>query len=456
MRATKRLLFIAFLSCSACLALQSAIPRSGVHTWETSAEQTGATQTVSVPYTPGLDVSAMDKTVDPCVDFYAYSCGGWQKQNPIPANQASWSVGARLTEQTREVLRDILEKAADDPHRSSINQKIGDYYSSCMDESAINAAGVGALKADLERIAALRTKADLAGYLAHFHPQDIGVYFGSSALFRFGSSQDVKNSAEVIAEVDEGGLGLPDRDYYLKDDARSKELRSKYVVHVQKMLELIGEKPEGAAADAQTVMRIETALGKGMLTNVERRDPKATYHRMNVNELQALTPSFAWKQYFAGYGLNNPQSLNVAAPEFFRTMEATIRAEDLGSWEAYLRWHLVHAQARWLSSPIVNEDFNFYGRTLTGQRELGTRWERCIRFMYPLNDAVGEAYVASAFSSKAKERASKMARQIERAMEQDIRGLTWMSDPTKQEALTKLHDVVVMIGTPTGGATTLG
>jgi putative endopeptidase len=456
-----KLLFLLLLSSSlTVLAQQSGVAAPGVQgsktratqarTPQTSATPAAATPAVSVPYTPGLDVSAMDKAVDPCVDFYAYSCGGWQKQNPIPADQASWSVTARLTEQTRELLRNIMEKAAaPDPHRSAINQKIGDYYASCVDEKTVDAAGAGALKADLERIAALRTKADLPGYLAQFHPQDIYVYFGNSALFRFGSTQDAKNSAEVIAEVDQGGLGMSDRDYYLKDDARSQELRTKYVAHVQKMLELIGEKPDAAAADAQTVMRIETALAKGALTRVQRRDPKATYHRITVKELQALSPTFPWDKYFAQYGLKNLQSLNVAVPEFVKTMEATIAREELPALQAYLRWHLVHAQARWLASPIVEEDFNFYGRALTGQRELQARWKRCVRFTYPaLSELVGQAYVEAAFSAQSKQRALKMVQEIESAMERDIRGLAWMSEPTKQQALAKLHAVVNKIGYP--------
>ncbi|MGB9104141.1 MAG: M13 family metallopeptidase N-terminal domain-containing protein, partial [Terriglobales bacterium] len=206
-------------------------------------------KTVSTSYTPGLDVTAMDKSVDPCVDFYAYACGGWQQKNPIPADQSSWSLTAKLQEENRQVLRLILEKAAaPDPHRGPINQKIGDFYASCMDEKAVDATGAGALKGDLDRIAAVRTKEDLADYLARAHPEDIGIYFGQAPLFRFGSTQDAKNSAEVIAEVDQGGLGLPDRDYYLKDDAKSQELRAKYVAHVQKMLELAGEAAPAAAA----------------------------------------------------------------------------------------------------------------------------------------------------------------------------------------------------------------
>jgi len=460
--------------------------------------QQTATPPVSVAYTPGLDVTAMDKAVDPCVDFYAYSCGGWQKKNPIPPDQASWSVSAKLTEQTRELLRKMLENAAaNDPHlhpsapkagapgtpdhphpsapkagapgtpdhphpsapkagapgapdhRGPVQQKIGDFYASCMDEKAVDAAGAGALRAGLERIAGVRSKADLASYLAHFHPEDIGIYFGSSALFSFGSTQDAKNSAEVIAGVDQGGLGLPDRDYYLKDDQRSQDLRAKYIAHVQNMLELLGEAPAAAAIDAQSVMRIETALAKGSMTRVERRDPKATYHRMTVKELQALSPSFAWDRYLAGYGLKNLQSLNVAAPEFVKTMEAAITAEALPAWQAYLRWHLVHAQARWLASPFVEQDFDFYGQALTGQRELKPRWNRCVRFTdRALSEALGQAYVEAAFSGQAKQRTLQMVQGIERAMQRDIRQLAWMSEPTRQQALAKLHAVVNKIGYP--------
>ena len=210
---------------------------------------------------------------------------------------STWSLTAKLQEENRQVLRLILEKgAAPDPHRGPIQQKIGDFYASCMDEKAVDATGAGALKDDLDRIAAVRTKGDLADYLARAHPEDIGIYFGQAPLFRFGSTQDAKNSAEVIAEVDQGGLGLPDRDYYLKDDAKSQELRAMYVVHVRKMLELAGETPQAAAADAQAVIRIETALAKGSMTRVERRDPKATYHRMSRQELQALSPAFPGAQ----------------------------------------------------------------------------------------------------------------------------------------------------------------
>ena len=404
----------------------------------------------TIPYTPGLDVSAMDKSVDPCVDFYAYSCGGWQKKNPIPPDQSSWSVYSKLQDENRTLLRGILENAAvNNPHRGPINQKIGDFYASCMDEAAVNKAGVAVLKPDLDRIAAMKSKADLAPTLAYLHPRDIGIYFGTAALFRFGSEQDAKNSSEVIASVDQGGLGLPDRDYYLKEDAKSQAIRTKYVAHVQKMLELLGESPEAAAADAQTVMRIEIALAKGAMTRVQRRDPKSVYHRMTVQELQALSPSFPWNAYFAAYGLNNLQSVNVGAPDFVKTMDSVLTAEDLAAWQAYLRWHLVHAQARWLSSQFVDEDFNFYGRTMTGQQELQPRWKRCVRYTdRALGEALGQAYVEIAFSPASKQRTLTMVQQIEAEMERDIKQLTWMSEPTKQQALEKLHAVVNKIGYP--------
>ena len=407
-------------------------------------------QVASIPYTPGLDVTAMDRTADPCVDFYTYACGGWQKNNPIPPDQSSWSVYSKMQDENRVLLRNILENAAaNDPHRGPVNQKIGDYYASCVDEAAINKAGVAVLKPDLDRIAAMTSKADLAPTLAYLHPKDIGIYFGNSALFRFGSEQDAKNSAEVIAAVDQGGLGLPDRDYYLKDDAKSQGIRSKYLAHVQKMFELAGETPEAAEADAQTVVRIETELAKGSMTRVQRRDPNNVYHRMTVKELQVLSPAFPWGTYFGAYGLNNLQSLNVGAPEFIKTMDTVVAAEDLPAWQAYLRWHVLHAQARWLPTQFVDEDFNFYGRTMTGQQELQPRWKRCVRYTdRALGDALGQAYVEIAFSSAAKQRTLTMVKQVEAAMERDINQLTWMTPETKQQALEKLHAVVNHIGYP--------
>jgi len=402
------------------------------------------------PYTPVLDTTAMDRSIDPCTDFFTYSCGGWIKSNPIPPDQSSWSVYSKMQDENRELLRRILENAAaPDPHRGPINQKIGDFYATCVDEAAANKLGAAALKPDFDRIARLNSKADLAEYLAYEHPTDIGVYFGRAGLFRFGSGQDAKNSAEVIAEADQGGISLPDRDYYLKDDTRSKDLRDKYLAHVQKMLELAGEPSSQATADAQTVLRIEAELAKGHLSRVDRRDPHKIYHRMSLADLKALSPSFNWDRYIAGLKAGKIESLNVAVPEFFKVMDATLKAEDLAAWQAYLRWHVVHAQARWLSSSFVDEDFNFFGRALTGQRELQPRWKRCVNYTdRSLGEALGQAYVEIAFSPQIKKRTQDMVKLIEQSMATDINQLTWMSEPTKEQALTKLHAVVNKIGYP--------
>jgi putative endopeptidase len=405
---------------------------------------------IPLPYTPVLDTTAMDRTADPCDNFFQYACGGWVKNNPIPPDQSAWSVYSKMQDGNRELLRRILETAAvPNANRTKNNQKIGDFYATCMDEPAADKLGAAALKEDLARISALKSKRDLAGYLAWFHPTDIYSYFGQAPLFRFGSTQDAKDSNEVIAEVDQGGLGLPDRDYYLKDDARFQGIRQKYVAHVQKMLELVGEPSAQAATDAQTVLRIETALAKGAMDRVTRRDPHATYHRLPVGDLKQLAPSFDWDGYFDAYKAGTFPTLNIAVPDFFKTMEATLNAEDLAAWQAYLRWHLVHAQARWLSTPIVDEDFNFYSKTLQGQREIQPRWKRCVRFTdRALGEALGQAYVALTFGPVAKAKALDMVKEIEAAMDSDIRSLTWMSEPTKQQALIKLHAVVNKIGYP--------
>ncbi|MGH9521610.1 MAG: M13 family metallopeptidase, partial [Terriglobales bacterium] len=444
----RRVIFILFALVGAVFAQQNSHPQSAPNTPSkgTVTEKPG----IPLPYTPVLDTTAMDRTADPCQNFFQYACGGWIKNNPIPPDQSSWSVYSKMQDDNRELLRRILETAASpNANRTPTHQKIGDFYATCMDETAADKRGASALKPDLDRIDALKSKADLAGYLAWFHPTDIYVYFGQAPLFAFDSTQDAKDSNEVIAEVDQGGLGLPDRDYYLKDDARFKGIREKYVAHVEKMLELIGEPAAQAATDAQTVLRIETELAKGAMDRVTRRDPHATYHRLPVSELKQLAPSFDWDRYFAAYNAGTFPTLNIAVPDFFKTMEATLQAEDLDAWKAYLRWHLVHAQARWLSTPIVAEDFNFYSKSLQGQREIQPRWKRCVRFTdRALGEALGQAYVELTFGPQAKAKALDMTKRIEAAMDRDIHSLTWMSEPTKEQALIKLHAVANKIGYP--------
>ena len=399
-------------------------------------------QTAPANHQPVLDVTSMDATVDPCTDFYTYSCGGWMKKNPIPPDQTSWGVYSKLEDENKLILRAILESAATtDPGRDTLKKKIGDYYAACMDEKAIDAVGSRPLKADLDRIERLGSKRGIAEVAA--------AMISDNVLFDFRSDQDYKDSTQVIAEADQGGLGLPDRDFYLKTDAKLVELRKAYVAQVRKMFELLGDKPGVAAAEAQTVMRIETALAKASLTRVERRDPKKVYHKMTRQALVALSPTFHWNEYLAKVGLPSVRALNVATPEFFKAMNAELGKEDLGSWKAYLRWHLVHADAPYLSPAFVNADFDFYGKALRGAEELEPRWKRCVGYVdNDLGEALGQAYVEGSFSPEAKQHAQKMVKEIEGAMQRDMESLPWMSPTTKQHALEKLHAVANKIGYP--------
>jgi putative endopeptidase len=391
---------------------------------------------------PVLDVTSLDPSVDPCTDFFTYACGGWLKKNPIPPDKTSWGATNKLWDDNKLLLRQILEgAAAGGPAREPVKQKIGDYYAACMDEKAIESAGASPLKDGLERIGRMRSRRDMARVAAGMP--------GLSVPFAFVSDQDYKNSSQVIAELDQGGLGLPDRDYYLKTDAKSVELRQAYVAHVQKIFELLGDAPGVAASEAQTVLRIETALANGSLTQVERRDPKLLYHKMTFHDLEALSPSFRWQKYFSLAGQPGLPSLNVTAPDFFRTMDATLKKENLASWKAYLRWQWLNANASYLSSAFVDADFDFFGKTLTGAQELQPRWKRCVNYVdNDLGEALGQAYVQRAFPPEAKQRAQKLVKQIEQAMQQDIDGLPWMSPATKQQAMEKLHTLANKIGYP--------
>jgi putative endopeptidase len=399
-------------------------------------------QQSSEKHEPALDITSMDRSIDPCVDFFQYSCGGWIKNNPIPADQSSWDTYSKMQDENRTRLREILEAAAvPDANRNAVTQKIGDYYASCVDEKAIEAKGLDPLKPDLDRIAQIKSKAEIADLAASMTDDNI--------LFSFGSIQDFRDANQVIADADQGGLGLPDRDYYTKDDTKSQELRKQYIVHVQKMFELLGDKPDTAAAEAQTVMRIETTLAKGSMTRVERRDPKSLDHKMTSAELEKLSPEFHWQVFFAKVGMPSLDSLNVASPNFFKTMSGVLNKENLADWKTYLRWHLVHADAQHLSSAFVNENFAFYGKTLRGQQEIQPRWKRCTEAVDDyLGEALGQAYVEKYFSPEAKQEAVKMVKEIEDSMQQDINNLTWMSPATKQQALEKLHGMANKIGYP--------
>ncbi len=399
----------------------------------------------ALPYTPSLDVPSMDRSADPCTDFYQFSCGGWIAANPIPADQAAWSVYGKLNEENNEYLWGILEEAAKpSAQRDAVQQKIGDYFAACMDTAHVEELGAAPLRSTLNQIASLRSIRQLAGYLTVEHPRING-----SPVFGFGSDQDFGDATQVIAVVGAGGLGLPDRDYYTKDDARSKEIRRKYLRHVARMLQLTGESRTQAARDAATVMRIETALAKASLTRVERRDPYKIYHKMTPAQLAALSPSFDWPGYLAANGLASVSSINVMQPKFIEQLESELKRVPLGDWKAYLRWHAAHVRAPYLSTNFVAEDFDFYRKTLRGVSEMPPRWKQCVRYVdRDLGEALGQEFVRRTFSAETKARTVEMTQLIEKAMENEIRTLDWMTDATKTRALEKLHAIANKVGYP--------
>jgi endothelin-converting enzyme/putative endopeptidase len=408
------------------------------------AQPTQAPEPV-LPYSPSLDVSSMDKSVDPCVDFYQYSCGGWQKKNPIPPDQVAWGVYGKLYQDNLQFLRGILEQAAATKGQSDpVTQEIGDFYSACMDETAVEKLGLGALKPELAGIAQLKSARELAPVVARLQ-----LALGGAVLFQSGSLQDPDNSEQQIAGMTQGGLGLPDRDYYTKDDAKSKEIRERYLQHVEKIFELLGDKPEAAKQNAEAIVRIETALATASMTRVERRDPYKRKNKIKLAELEQMVPSFDWPAYFRTLKTPQFEIVNVAPPAFFKELNTRLKDEPLANWKNYLRFHLVNGYSPYLSSPFVQENFDFYTKYLRGAKEMQPRWRRCVQFTdRDLGEALGRAYVSKVFSPELKASTLDMVRRIEDAMAQRIRQLDWMSPETKEQALAKLHGIRNKIGYP--------
>ncbi len=410
----------------------------------------------SAPKLEHFDISLIDKSLDPCQDFYKYACSKWNAANPIPADQVAWGTGSGLQYWNENILREALQKAAAQTGtRTDYEQKIGDYWAACMDESGIEAAGTRDLKPEIERINQMTSKSQLADQVAHIHQAVPGAWEADdnqtrAALLGFSEQQDFDDASRVVAAIDQGGLGLPNRDFYIKDDDKSKEIRIEYESHISKMLTLSGESAQQAAADAKIILAIETAMAQGQMDNVARRDPKNLNNKMTFEQVQALTPSFDWKHYTEVIGAppSSPHYI-VSSPQFFRSLEPLIQQHSVDDWKVYLRWHLVHGSAPYLSKAFVDENWNFYAHTLQGAREQLPRWRRCVRAAdRDLGMALGQAYVDAAFPPESKQRTVAMVHDIEHALDQDITTIDWMQPATKEQAKVKLHAIEDKIGYP--------
>ncbi|HYM76102.1 MAG TPA: M13 family metallopeptidase [Candidatus Dormibacteraeota bacterium] len=402
-----------------------------------------------------FDPNLTDRSLDPCDDFYKYSCSKWISANPIPADQVYWSTGSGLELWNESALRETLEAASkNDPNRSAVQQKIGDYWAACMDESGIEATGLKPLQQELARIAALKSKKELTAEIAHLHHLYPGAWQAGdnqseSALFGFNGQQDYDNASMVVAQIDQAGLSLPNRDYYLKTDDKSKEILAKYRTHMQKMFALAGESDSQAATDAGTVIELETALAQAQMDNVKRRDPKNINNKMSLGQVRALTPSIDWDVYLKTAKAPASDHYIVTSPDFFRAEEKLISSHPLEHWQAYLRWQVIHRSAPFLTKAMVDENFDFFARTLAGAEQQQPRWRRCVRAAdRDLGDALGQAYVDRAFPPQSKERTIQMVHAIETALTSDIQSLSWMSPATKEQAVVKLKGIEDKIGYP--------
>jgi putative endopeptidase len=384
-------------------------------------------------------------TCKACEDFYQYANGGWLARTPIPAAFSTWGITSPLREKNIATLHDILEAAAKNTNapKGSNEQKIGDFYASCMDETKIEAAGATPLAKEIAGVNGMKSSRDLPAMLAHLHRM------GVVSVFTFGAGQDIKKSDTVIAITGQGGLSLPDRDFYLKDDEKSQSTRDAYVRHVTNMFKLLGDDAATAGAEAQTVMKIETQLAQASLDRVSRRDASKQYHKMPAADLKTVMANFDWATYTAKLGAPKFDEINVAHPDFFKAVDGMLASVSIDDWKTYLRWHLAHDDAEALSKPFVDENFDFYSRTLNGTKENQPRWRRCVVAAdQNLGEALGEVYVKKAFPPEAKAHMKELVNNLIVALREDIPTLDWMSEPTQKAAIAKLNAFNVKIGYP--------
>lgn len=402
----------------------------------------GSPNAADEPKSWGFNAANLDKTCKPCDDFYQFAMGGWMKANPIPPEYSVWGSFSQLADKNQKNLRDILETAAGAKAAVGSNeQKIGDFYASCMDTAAIDAAGAKPIEPELTQIAAIQTLADLRAETARLHSKGVGV------LFRFNSTQDAKDSTHEIGAAFQGGLGLPERDYYMKQDEKSAKLRDAYVKHVANMFALLGDPADVSGTEAAAVMKIETELATASMKNTDLRDPDKTYHKMTVADLKALMPNFSWVAYFKAVGHPELKEINVGQPDFFKALDTYLTGTPIEDWKTYFRWHLVNSAASGLSEKFVNEEFEFRGKTLTGAKEIQPRWKRCVQATdRNLGEAMGQIYVQKYFPPAAKARALEMVHNLLAALKDDLQTLPWMGPETRAQATAKLEAFTLKIG----------
>jgi putative endopeptidase len=433
-----------FFAFALLLAFSQVAPRtSSAKTTNDSAPGDALFATASDNH--GFDVSNMDTSVSACANFFQYANGGWLTKNPIPAAYASWGRFNELADKNQQQLRLILEDAAKNTKaaKGSNEQKIGDYYASCMDDAGIETAGLTPIADELKAIDAAKDQASFQAEVARLHVRGVRV------LFRFGAGQDFKQSTQVIGQLGQGGLSLPDRDYYTKTDEKSTDIKAKYGAHVARMFELAGDDAAASQAHAKTVLEIETKLAEASMARVMQRNPDNIYHKTTLAQLKELTPNFGWDAYFKNIGMRAASDINVAQPDFFKALNGYLTAIPLADWKVYMRWHLLNSTAGALSKKFVDEDFSFKGGVLTGTKEILPRWKRCVGATdNALGEALGQVYVEKHFSAAAKARAVQMVANLIAALRDDLTTLSWMSDTTRQRATAKLEAFTRKIGYP--------